>query len=230
MQNTNLRDGNESFKVSVYNACLNAPTVLFAAGAGGLPERYSTLLNTLVDGGFKVIAPHFQRLIAAMPNKADLALRARRFSLALDAFAKPETGVAGVGHSIGAAVLVALSGAQMWLGPNRPVNTIVPDNRLTRLSLLAAPTDFFQAPGAFDGVKIPILALVGSADDITPPAQTERIAHAMLDRQIVEMRVIEGAGHFSFMDKLPPQIKEPLPDKQAFLKQYSRDICRFLNA
>jgi predicted dienelactone hydrolase len=224
------QDGTESFKVSVHEATINSPVVIFAAGAGGLPERYSTLLNTLAEFDYTVVAPHFERLTSPVPNEEDLALRARRLSLALDAFSKPGTIVVGVGHSIGAATLVALSGAQMWLGPGRRVNSIVPDSRLTRLSLLAAPTDFFQVPGALDAVRIPILAWVGSADNITPPSQTERIAHAMLDRQTVDIRVIEGAGHFSFMDQLPPQATESLPDKHSFLKEYSNEICKFVAA
>ena len=79
-------------------------------------------------------------------------------------------------------------------------------------------------------MRIPILAWVGTADTITPPSQTERIAHAMFDRQTVDIRVIEGAGDFSFMDQPLPQTTEPLPDKQAFLKEYSNEICKFVVA
>lgn len=132
--------------------------------------------------------------------------------------------------NIGAAILIALAGAQMWLGPGRRVGNITSDSRLTRLSLLAAPTDFFQAPGALDAVSVPILAWVGSADNITPPVQTERLAYAMRDWQTVDVRQTDGAGHFSFMDLPPPQTTEPLPDKQAFLKEYSNEICKFVVA
>ncbi|MCG8553319.1 MAG: hypothetical protein MI799_23180, partial [Desulfobacterales bacterium] len=143
-----LQDGNESFNVLVHKSNTDAPVVIFAAGAGGLPERYATLLNTLAELGCTVVAPHSERLISPVPDEAYLVSRARQLSLALDAFSKPVTNVVGVGHSIGAAVLVALSGGQMWLGPGRRVKNIIPDSRLTRLSLLAAPTDFFQASGA----------------------------------------------------------------------------------
>ena len=116
----------------------------------------------------------------------------------------------------------------MWLGPGRRVNNIVPDSRLTRLALLAPSTEFFQAPGALDAVRVPILAWVGSADNITPPAQTEWLSHAMRERQTVDVRVTDRAGHFSFMDLLPPQTIEPLPNKQAFLQEYSSEICKFV--
>ncbi|MCG2577980.1 hypothetical protein LZ012_13370 [Dechloromonas sp. XY25] len=150
-------------------------------------------------------------------------------SLALDAFVPPGTMVSGVGHSIGAATLLALAGGQMWLGPGRRVN-ITPDGRLTRLALLAPPTGFFQAPGALVAVRLPILAWVGSEDGITPPAQTKWLADAMRDRQTVDVRITSGAGHFSFMDLPPPHSTEPLPDKQAFLREYSSEVCKFVVA
>jgi predicted dienelactone hydrolase len=227
MQTQTLQDGAESFIVSVHEAAENSPVVLFAVGAGGQPERHATLLDALLESSFTVIAPHFERLVSPIPTEADLTLRARRLSLTLDAFVQPGTTAAGVGHSIGAATLVALTGAQMWLGTGRRVN-ITPDSRLTRLALLATPTGFFQAPGALDAVRVPILAWVGSKDGITPPAQTEWLAHAMRDWQTVDVRVTDGAGHFSFMDLPPPQITEPLPNKQAFLREHSSEVCKFV--
>jgi predicted dienelactone hydrolase len=228
MQTKILQDGTESFEVSVHEAAIYSPVVLFAVGAGGQPERYTTLVNTLAGCGCMIVAPHFVRLTSPVPREEELTLRARRLSLALDAFVQPGITVAGVGHSIGAATLIALAGAQMWLGPGWRVNNIAPDSRLTRLALLAPPTGFFQAPGAIDSVRVPILAWVGTADNITPPAQTEWLAHAMRDRQTVDFRVTDGAGHFSFMDLLPPQTKEPLPNKQVFLREYSSEVCKFV--
>jgi hypothetical protein len=201
--------------------------VLFAVGAGGQPERHATLLDALAESGCTVVAPHFERLASPIPTEADLTLRARRLSLTLDALVQPGATAAGVGHSIGAATLVALTGAQMWLGTGRRVN-IAPDSRLTRLALLATPTGFFQAPGALNAVRVPILAWVGSKDGITPPAQTEWLAHAMRDWQTVDVRVTDGAGHFSFMDLPPPQTTEPLPNKQAFLREHSSEVCKFV--
>jgi predicted dienelactone hydrolase len=227
MQTQTLQDGSESFEVSVHEAARISPVVLFAVGAGGKPERHATLLDALAKSGCTVVAPHFERLASPVPSEVDLTLRARRLSLALDAFVQPGTTAVGVGHSIGAATLVALAGAQMWLGPGRRVN-IAPDGRLTRLALLAPPTGFFQAPEALDAVRVPILAWAGSEDGITPPAQTEWLAHAMSGWQTVDVRVTAGAGHFSFMDLPPPQTTEPLPNKQAFLREYSSEVCRFL--
>ena len=227
MRMQTLQDGAESFIVSVHEAAENTPVVLFTVGAGGKPERHATLLDTLAESGCTVVAPHFERLASPIPTETDLTLRARRLSLTLDTFVQPGATAAGVGHSIGAATLVALTGAQMWLGTGRRVN-IAPDSRLTRLVLLAPPTGFFQAPGALDAVRVPILAWVGSKDGITPPAQTEWLAHAMRAWQTVDVRVTDGAGHFSFMDLPPPQTTEPLPNKQAFLREHSSEVCKFV--
>lgn len=227
MQTQTLHDGVEPFIVSVREAARISTVVLFAVGAGGQPERHTTLLDALAESGCMVVAPHFERLASPVPTEADLTLRARRLSLALDAFVQPGATAAGVGHSIGGAILVDLAGAQMWLGPGRRVN-ISPDSRLARLALLAPPTGFFQAPGALDAVQAPILAWAGSEDGITPPEQTQWLANAMRDWQTVDVRVTAGAGHFSFMDLPPPNTTEPLPNKQAFLRAYSSEVCRFV--
>lgn len=227
MRTQMLQDGMDSFKVSVQQAATGAPVVLFAVGAGGQPERHATLLNALAESGCMVVAPHFERLASSMPSEDELTLRARRLSLALDAFIGPTAKAIGVGHSIGAATLVAMAGAHMGLEPGRRI-WIAADGRLTRLALLAPPTGFFRAPAALDAVRVPILAWVGSADDITPPAQTEWMASAMHDSVCVEVRVTKGAGHFSFMDLPPPHATEPLPNKHAFLQEHSREICKFV--
>ena len=224
-----LQDGTESFQVSVHQAAASSPVVLVAAGAGGLPGRYATLLRTLAESGCRIIAPHFERLTSPSPTEGDLTLRARRLVFALDAFAYPDSKIVGVGHSIGATTLAAMAGAHMWLGSGQHVN-IAKDNRLNRLVLLAPPTGFFRAPAALDELKLPILLWVGSADTVTPPDQTKWLAKAIRDWNSVEVRITEGAGHFSFMDNPPPQTTEPLANKQAFLEEYSNEICKFVTA
>jgi predicted dienelactone hydrolase len=224
-----LQDNGDSFEVSVRKAAAGAPVVLFSVGSGGQPQRLSTLLGALIECDCTVVAPHFERLASTTPTQEELVLRARRLTLALDAFVEPSARVIGVGHSIGAAILVAMAGAQLWLGPGRRVS-IAPDRRLARLALLAPPTGFFQAPAALDAVRVPVLAWVGSADSITPPAQTEWLARAMRDWNVVDVRITEGAGHFSFMDVPPPHTTEPLPNKLAFLQEYSSEICKFVGA
>jgi pimeloyl-ACP methyl ester carboxylesterase len=227
MQTSTHLDGTEPFTVSVHHSPANSRLVLFAAGAGGLPERYSTLLNTLVAAGCTVVAPHFERLASPFPTDEELRLRARRLSLSLNAFAQPGTVVAGVGHSIGASTLLALSGAQMWLGPGRQL-AIGTDARLSRLALLTAPLGFFQAPGALDAVRVPLQVWAGSEDTMTLASQAQWLAETLRVRLPVDLRIASGAGHFSFMDAPPPHAVETVPDKAAFLEEYSREVCRFV--
>ena len=227
MQTATLQDGTEPFTVSVHHSPGNLRLVLFAAGAGGLPERYSTLLNTLADAGCTVVAPHFERLASPFPTQEELTLRARRLSLVLDAYAQPGVIVTGVGHSIGASTLLALCGAQMWLGPGRRV-AIEQDERLTRLALLTAPLGFFQAPGALEAVRVPLQVWAGSEDTITLASQAQWLAEALRVRLPVDLRIAGGAGHFSFMDMPPPHAVETVPEKAAFLESYSVQVSNFL--
>lgn len=219
MMELKIHDGSEPFSVSVHEAPGSPLVVLFAVGAGGLPQRHATLLAALAAAGHVIIAPHFEPLASSFPAEGELVLRARRLRLALDAFSPAGVPVAGVGHSMGAATLVALAGGQMWLGPGKRV-PIVPDGRLVRLALMAPPAGFFMAPGALHAVHAPVRVWVGSEDAITPPAQAQCIS--------TDVHTVEGAGHFSFMDQPPPHAREPLQDRPAFLRQHSMDVCRFV--
>lgn len=227
MQTKIIQDGGEPFKVLVHESGeQNSPVILFSVGSGGMPERYSTLLDTLKKSGCTIIAPYFEMLTNHFPNKIELSLRARRLSLSLKACTQPNSKVIGIGHSIGAATLIALAGAEMQTR-SREIVDILPDNRLVSLVILAAPTKFFYAPGSLDTVNIPIFAWVGSEDEITSSAQTEWLAQTIPNPQMVEMRVIEGGDHFSFMDQVPPHIAEPQIDKNKFLQEYSEEISKF---
>ncbi|MGH8327113.1 MAG: alpha/beta fold hydrolase, partial [Steroidobacteraceae bacterium] len=141
-------------------------------GSGGNPERHRPLLAALADSGCIVVAPHFERLVSPSPTRDDLLVRARRLKLALDAVARPGLPVAGVGHSIGGAMLLALAGGEARTrgGDRLP---ITPDPRLERLVIFAPATDFFRGPKALDAVRIPIFAWAGARDEITPPEQTQ---------------------------------------------------------
>lgn len=227
METRVVRDGAESFDVSVRGTETSAITVLFAVGAGGNPERHVTLLNTLAAEGCFVIAPHFERLASPVPTEEELARRARRLSLTLDALKGAGSVAVGVGHSIGASTLLAMVGAQMWLGPGKQM-TINLNEHLTRLALLAPPTGFFHAPGALEAVRLAVLVMCGSHDHITPPTQSEWLAENMPDRRTIEVRIIEGAGHFSYMDLPPPYIVDSMPNKSDFLNEHAKAICEFL--
>jgi predicted dienelactone hydrolase len=135
--------------------------------------------------------------------------------------------VAGVGHSIGATILLALAGGQIWTRARQKL-AVEPDRRLEKLALLTPVMAFFQAPGALDAVRTPIKAWAGSEDDITPAAQIEAALRTLTDRGLAELRIADGAGHFSFMNQPPPQVTEPLRDRDAFLAQLTVEIGRFI--
>lgn len=227
MRMLSVRDGTASFDVTVLEVEQPSRVVLFAVGGGGNPERHAPLLAALAGRGCSVVAPHFERMISAVPTDDDLLLRARRLKLALDAAARPGVPAAGVGHSIGAAMLLALAGGRAWTGPGQPL-PITPDDRLERLALMAPATGFFQPPGALDAVRVPIFAWAGTNDCITPPAQAELLRELLRPRIPVEVRLVEGAGHFSFMNVPPPKTVEPLPDRDAFLAGLTGELSDFV--
>jgi len=115
-----LNDGDEAFAVTLLETAAPSRAVLFSVGGGGDPERHLPLLSALAARGCTVVAPHFARLASPIPTEAELALRARRLQLALDA-AAPDLPAVGVGHSIGASTLLALAGAEMWTLSGRRV-------------------------------------------------------------------------------------------------------------
>jgi pimeloyl-ACP methyl ester carboxylesterase len=216
-----LQDEDEAFEVTTLEPAHASRVVLFAVGAGGNPERHEGLLGALATAGCRVVAPHFARLATPRVSGEELQRRARRLRLALAELAG-ELPVAGVGHSIGAATLIALAGGQAWMGPGAPV-TIAREPRLDRLALLAPATGFFQAPGALDAVRVPVMAWAGTKDAVTPPPQAELLRSLSAD-----VRVIADAGHFSFMDLPPPHAIETLPDRTAFLTGLAAEVCGFV--
>jgi alpha-beta hydrolase superfamily lysophospholipase len=224
-----LSDNGVSFDVTFLEAVKPSCIVLFSVGSGGNPERHLPLLEALAKHGCNVVAPHFERLASPKPTDEELLLRARRLRLALDRAALPNLPITGIGHSIGATVLVTFAGGQIWMGPGHQLQ-IEPDERLSRLVLMTPATGFFQAPGALDDFRVPLPLLIwaGTNDVITPPAQATFLKQSLENRVLVDLRVIDGAGHFSFMNTLPPQTIDPLPNREVFLADLAVAICQFV--
>ena len=226
MRSLNVSDGAERFEVTLLAAPGAARSVLFAVGGGGDPRRHQPLLESLAAHGCNVIAPHAVRLQSPRPTPDELLQRARRLRLALEVAAPAELPVVGVGHSIGAAILLGLAGAQLWLSANGPL-PLECVARLNRLALLAPATDFFRPPGALAAVRIPIGVWAGALDTITPPAQARFLAEALGPDQL-ELHVDEEAAHFSFMHTPPPQWIDTMCDREAFLARLSAQVCGFV--
>lgn len=221
MQRRTLEDEQGPFEVTVIEPSAPKRLVLFAVGGGGNPERqHAPLLQALAARGCAVVAPHFERLTAS-PSESELLLRARRLRLALEAAAL-DVPVVGIGHSIGAMVLLALAGGRAWRSREQPL-PIEPEPRLSRLALLAPAAAYFQAPGALDPLRVPVVVWAGTADHITPLVHAQGLAQA----PSVDLRIVEGAGHFSFLHTPPPGSAEPLADREAFLTQLTAELCTF---
>jgi len=62
---------------------------------------------------------------------------------------------------------------------------------------LIAIRDRPDSSGALSGIRVPVLALVGEEDGITPPAAAREIAEGVPDGRLV---VVPGAGHLSNLE------------------------------
>lgn len=220
-----LKNKSTNFEALFLKAINPAHTILFAAGGGGNPERHLPLLNSLVENNCTVIAPYFERLASHIPTTEELLLRIDSMHAALDFIGKLNLPIVGIGHSIGATLLLALSGGQMWMRSGQPLS-IASDERIKKLLLITPSIGFFQAPKALEGVRIPIEAWAGSLDKMTPPEQIESLKHGLSAPASFAFHVVEGAGHFSFMNTLPPNIVEPMKSRDEFLVKFAADICR----
>lgn len=226
MDLAHLPDGPASFPVTLCQSARPRRTILFAVGRGGQPGRHLPFLHHLAEQGGTVIAPHFD-LMPTIPSEEDLQTRARRLELAVQSFAPPGIPLAGVGHSIGATLLLVLAGAHAWTLSRQRVSHPTPLH-FTHLAFLAPATDFFRAPGALDAVRTPITAWVGTEDAITPPRHAELLRDTLSPRTPAEIRSVEGAGHFTFMHDLPPGIEDPYPDRSVFLTNLAEEVSRFV--
>ncbi|MHC1480678.1 alpha/beta hydrolase family protein [Frateuria aurantia] len=202
------------------------PQVLISHGNGGSPWTHRDLAVDLARHGHLVILPEHSgncvgdnRLAGTLAN---LVNRPRQLSLALDAVAShPQLSrclagpqVAVIGHSLGGYTALAAAGGQPLAGPQetpdgkaQPV-PVHADPRITRLVLLAPAAGRFGAPQALAGVHQPILIWAAELDTLTPPSEAEWVQQATASGQ-TELRIIPGAGHFSFLSPFPAVLDRP---------------------
>ncbi len=202
------------------------PQVLISHGNGGSPWTHRDLAVDLARHGWLVILPEHSgncvgdnRLAGTLAN---LVNRPRQLSLALDAVTRvPELrasalgdGVAVIGHSLGGYTALAAAGGRPLAGPHEtPDGQIQPvpvqaDPRIQRLVLLAPAAARFGAANALSGVSAPILIWAAELDTLTPPAEAEHVRQATAPGQ-TRLRVVAGAGHFSFLSPFPAPLDRP---------------------
>ncbi|CDH24237.1 alpha/beta hydrolase [Xenorhabdus bovienii] len=224
---TALLGSDVNFEVTILQAESAARCVLFVTGLGGNPLRHLGLLQTFAEHGISVVAPHFEMLASSIPTKAELLERSRRLTLAAKTYCSPGISIAGVGHSIGTVILLMQVGAE--------ASTLAGDRlklgrelTLDRLVLFTPPTDFFRRPGSLTSVNVPIQVWAAGKDAITPPAQTVFLKETIGDQTQIDVHLVEDAGHFTFMNELPPYVTDPHPDRSAFLLSLGDEVSRFL--
>lgn len=168
-------------------------------------------------------------LTSLVPSKAELEKRVRRLEVSAAQYLKADLPIIGIGHSIGTVTLLALAGGQ---AQTLAGDTVIPGSKLKfdRLALFAPPTDFFQRPGALGSVRVPIRIWVGAKDSITPPAQAQFLKEVLSLQGPIDICLDEEAGHFSYMDELPPNITDSHPNRSKFLASLANEVGRFVIA
>jgi predicted esterase len=173
-----------------------------------------------------VIAPHLTLLASSVPTKQELDTRIRQLELALEGYAPVDQPIIGIGHSIGTVALLVLAGAEArTLSGHKVVSGS--NWKFERLALLAPPADFFRHPGALQSVDVRMYIRAGGKDSVTPPAQAIGLSEILAKQTQVELCLDEDAGHFTYMDELPPHIVDPQPDRNAFLSALAKDVAHF---
>ncbi len=201
--------------------------VLFAAGRGGHPMRHLPFLTALVNHGNMVIAPHFEMLKTAVPEKSELDERIKIMDAAIKRHALRTLPLVGIGHSIGAVALLTMAGGK---GETLAGDQFVLERpiQFNGLALFAPPTGFFRRPGALHDVGTPVEIWVGAKDTITPPAQALFLKSALDGQVTINVHIDEEAGHFTYMNELPPGLVDTHPDRSAFLMSLSEKVAKFI--
>ncbi|MDR3230547.1 MAG: alpha/beta hydrolase [Synergistaceae bacterium] len=238
------------------DASTRRPLVLLSHGSGGEPVLYRTLALHLAHNGFVVGMPEHpgnnlkdNTLNGTIEN---LIGRPRHIHTALDWFFENETfrdalcpgPVPIIGHSMGGYTALAAAGgiptALPHEAPGGRAHRIpeTRDPRIGPLVLLAPATVWFRETGALAGVDAPVLMLFGDRDSLTPPEfHAEVVLNGVSDRDKVQYRIVENAGHFSFLSPFPPFMSNAafLPsqdppgfDRASFLNELNVEVLSFL--
>ncbi|MDR3265557.1 MAG: alpha/beta hydrolase [Synergistaceae bacterium] len=232
------------------------PLVLLSHGSGGAPVLYRTLALHLARNGFVVGMPEHpgnnredNTLNGTIEN---LTGRPRHIRVALDWFFGNEMfanalrpgPVPVIGHSMGGYTALAVAGGipaalshEIPNGHSRPIPG-TRDPRVGPLVLLAPATVWFRETGALAEVAAPILMFFGDRDSLTPPEfHAEIVLNGVPNRDKVRYRIVENAGHFSFLSPFPPFMSNasfppsqdpPGFDRESFLSKLNAEVLDFL--
>lgn len=231
------------------------PLVLISHGTGSTPFVYRMLAQHLARNGFIVGMPEHpynnrndNSLEGTVQN---LTNRPRHIRMAIDYFFENErfagkvnpNDVSIIGHSLGGYTALAAAGGEPTSFPHESPDgqpqriEIKQDPRIQSLVLLAPASVWFQSEEALRMVDVPILMLDAEKDQYTPAFHAQIIMNGVADRNKIQYRTVQNAGHFSFLSPFPASMSSPsfLPsqdppgfDRIQFHKELYAEITSFL--
>jgi len=222
------------------------PLVVISHGNGGSHLLYRTISTYLAKNGYVVaMLEHYgnNRNNNRLENTTEnLINRPRHVILTIDEmlaenrFAKYilKESIAVIGHSMGGYTALALAGGVPRTEEGLKVE-VSSDPRVKAIVLMAPGAGWFMH--GLENVNIPILLLTAERDPITPAWNGEVVLKGVPDPSNVSFRIIENAGHFSFLSPFPAIMKRAdFPpstdpegfDRELFHKQLPIDILEFL--
>lgn len=225
------------------------PLVVVSHGKGGSHLLYRTLGAHLAKSGYVVALlehPGNNRNNNDLDGTHEnLVNRPRHVRLTMDAVSSDArfsgcvqpNNAAIIGHSMGGYTALAVAGGTPWSEARQRVD-VVPDPRVRALVLLAPATAWYLPEDSLRNVTVPILMLIAEHDPYTPRWHADLVLDGVADRAQVTWRVIENAGHFSFLSPFPPQMKNPsfLPsmdpegfDREEFHQWLPGEVLEFLD-
>lgn len=231
------------------------PLALISHGSGSSPWVYRALAHYLARHGFIVGLPthpgNNRDDNSREGTSWNLMARPRHLHLAIDSLVhhpplaasiKGEA-VGLIGHSMGGYTALALAGGRPSSVPHdSPHGLMQPipveaDSRVQALVLLAPATPWFLPAGSLQAVKVPILLLEAEKDAHTTREHGQIVLNGVADRSEVTHRIVENAGHFSFLSPFPvarvspafpPSQDPPGFNRAHFQAQLGAEVAAFL--
>lgn len=231
------------------------PLILISHGSGGGNLLYRTIAHYLACNGFIVGMPEHpfnnfndNTLEGTAEN---LENRPRHIHTAINWFFESEKfarflkadSISVIGHSMGGYTALAVAGGIPTSLNNESLDRkpkqikVAHDRKIKSLVLLAPGTIWFKDKGALSGVDIPILMITAEKDQFTQPFHAQIVLEGVADNSKVEYRIIENAGHFSFLSPFPqfmitPEFfpaQDPVGfDREKFHNELNIEILDFL--
>jgi predicted dienelactone hydrolase len=149
-----------------------------------------------------------------------------------------------IGHSMGGYTALAAAGGlpvsfshESQDGASHLIE-VTKDPRIKSLVLLAPATVWFNEENALNAVDCPILLIAAEKDQYTPPDfHAQIVLNGVPDQEKIQYRVVENAGHFSFLSPFPetmihskflPSQDPPGFNREYFQEELNAEITDFL--